>query len=140
MLSLQDYPLILEQDVIWSDMDAMGHVNNTVYFRYFEDGRIALFEKIGGLSLLESQGLGPILANERCDFRRPLHYPDRIRIGVRVCELAEKKFLMGFAVYSEKQQTLVAEGDGLVVFYDYRNGRSCQIPESIASALREMGG
>ena len=43
----QEYPVVLSQDIIWGDMDAFGHVNNTVYFRYFEDARIAYFDQIG---------------------------------------------------------------------------------------------
>ena len=43
----KEYPLVLSEDVIWGDMDAYGHVNNKVYFRYFEDARIAYFDRIG---------------------------------------------------------------------------------------------
>ena len=40
----KEYPVVLNQDIIWGDMDAFGHINNTVYFRYFEDARIAYFD------------------------------------------------------------------------------------------------
>lgn len=45
----EQYPIVLSQDLIWGDMDAFEHVNNTVYFRYFEDARLAYFEKLGML-------------------------------------------------------------------------------------------
>ena len=44
---LEQFPIVLSQNVIWADMDAYGHVNNTVYLRYFEDGRVAYFDRIG---------------------------------------------------------------------------------------------
>ena len=42
---LTDYPIVITQEVIWADMDAYRHVNNAVYFRYFESARMAYFEK-----------------------------------------------------------------------------------------------
>ena len=71
-----DYPIVLQQDVIWGDMDAFGHVNNTVYFRYFEDARIAYFDEIGINDFKEKSQLGPILATTHCNFKCPLEYPD----------------------------------------------------------------
>ena len=49
----KDYPVILSQDIIWGDMDAFGHINNTVYFRYFENVRIEYFNRIGVLEQKE---------------------------------------------------------------------------------------
>ena len=62
-----EYPVVLQQDVIWGDMDAYGHVNNTVYFRYFEDARIAYLDKIGAHEVKEKFNLGPILATARSE-------------------------------------------------------------------------
>ena len=98
----EDYPVVLSQDVIWGDMDAFGHVNNTVYFRYFEDARIAYFDKIGVHEHKEKMHIGPILATTNCDFRLPLEYPDRVQIVTRGHILSPKKFNMYYGVYSER--------------------------------------
>ena len=66
---LSAYPVITEQAVIWGDMDAFQHVNNTIYFRWFETARIRYFEEIGFLEHLEATGVGPILAETSCRFR-----------------------------------------------------------------------
>lgn len=135
---LTDYPLQIEQDVIWGDMDAFNHVNNSVYFRYFEDVRMVALAQIGALDYMQAHNIGPILANARCDFRRPLNYPDRITIGLGICDLSVKKFTMTFAVYSQQQQAVAAEGDGLIVYYDYSRKGSCEVPQSLASALERL--
>ena len=58
----KEYPVVLNQDIIWGDMDAFGHINNSVYFRYFEDARIAYFDQIGVHEHKKQFGVGPILA------------------------------------------------------------------------------
>lgn len=133
-----EYPVILSQDVIWGDMDAFGHINNTIYFRYFEDARIAYFDRIGVHLHMRQTKIGPILANAHCNFRLPLEYPDRIQIGTRASIQSPKKLNMEFAVFSEKHGRMVADGDGLVVYYDYANGKSCEIPEPIVAAIKAL--
>ena len=134
----KDYPVVLSQDVIWGDMDAFGHINNTVYFRYFEDARIAYFDKIGVHQQMEQFNIGPILAKTHCNFRLPLDYPDRIHIATRSSILSPKTFNMEYVVFSEQHGALTAEG--LIVYYDYANGNSCEIPEAIVAAIKALEG
>lgn len=132
------YPLILSQDVIWGDMDAYGHVNNIVYFRYFEDARMAYFEKVGVGEHKEQWEIGPILAATHCNYRLPLDYPDRIHIATRASILSPKKINLEYVVFSESRDAVVAEGESLVVYYDYANGKSCEVPEEIVAAIRML--
>ena len=134
----KEYALVLSEDVIWGDMDAYGHVNNKVYFRYFEDARIAYFDRIGMHEHKEHSGLGPILAATNCTFRRPLDYPDKIHIAAHAIILSEKKINMEYAVFSERLQAVAAEGEGLVVYYDYAKGTSCEIPQAIVAAIKAL--
>lgn len=138
---LQDYPITQKQKVIWGDMDAFEHVNNTVYFRYFEDIRIDFFEQTGVLEHKDATGVGPILASTGCQFRAPLSFPDKIIIGTRIAQLpenGEKRFTMEYAVFSESQDCIVCKGEGLVVYYDYSAGKSCEIPENLISAFKKI--
>jgi acyl-CoA thioester hydrolase len=135
-----EYTLVLHQDVIWGDMDAFGHVNNTVYFRYFEDVRIAYFDKIGVFELKNEINVGPILATTHASFKLPLEFPDRLHIAGRATVAGPKKINMHYSIYSERFSAVAAEGEGLLVYYDYANGTSCDIPESIITAIRELEG
>ena len=138
-MSFKDcYPIIVEQPVIWGDMDAFEHVNNTVYFRYFEDARMAYFEKTGIIKHKNETGIGPILASTQCQFRAPVSYPDQLKVGATIEELAEKRFLMKYAVWSEEHQAIAAEGEGLIVYYDYNIGKSCPVPEHIVESIHRL--
>ena len=134
----KEYPVVLGQDVIWGDMDAFGHINNTVYFRYFEDARIAYFDRIGVHEQKKQFDTGPILARTHCNFRLPLDYPDRVHIAARSNILSPKKFNMEYAVFSEKHGSITADGEGLMVYYDYANGKSCEIPGAIVVAIKAL--
>lgn len=133
-LALQ-YPLVISQNLVWGDMDAFEHINNTVFFRYFEDVRMAYFEKIGVNEYKEKNNIGPILARTECDFKTPLKYPDRIQIATKTKMLSEKKFNMDYVIHSEQRGAFVAEGKVLVVFYDYSRGKSCSVPQKIIQAM-----
>ena len=135
----EDYPVMLSQDVIWGDMDAFEHVNNTVFFRYFEDARWEFFNRFGVNEYKAKHNVGPILATTQCDFKLPLTYPDHIHIGARYTVLSPKKIGMEYVVYSEKLDGIVAEGEGLLVYYDYDKGRSCEIPGEILEGLENSG-
>ena len=60
--SLSDYPTIIAQAIQWGEMDAANHINNTVYFRYFESARIEFFNQMGFMDFTGDDGIGPILA------------------------------------------------------------------------------
>ncbi len=140
MSKLEDqYPITLIQDVIWGDMDAFGHVNNTVFFRYFEDARWVFFNRFGVNEYKAKHSIGPILAATHCDFKLPLTFPDRIHIGARYTIPSPKKIGMEYVVYSEKHDEIAAIGEGLLVYYDYGQGRSCEIPGDLLDRL-ESGG
>jgi len=134
------FPVVISQDLSWGDMDAFQHINNTVYFRYFEDIRIAYFDKIKVVEFKERSHFGPILASTRCDFRIPLAYPDTVHIGALVEDIQRKRFKMKYHVYSQRLGQLAAEGEGLIVYYDYHRQKSCEIPPTIIAAIKALDG
>jgi len=137
---LEGFPVVIELPVAWGEMDAFGHVNNIVYFRYFESARIAYFEKVGYLEVMERTGVGPILASTRCDFKRALTFPDRIAVGARVREMGEDRFWMEYRIISEKLKRIAAEGEGLIVSFDYKHGRKAPIPTEVRRRIEELEG
>ena len=115
---LAEYPVIVESPVIWGDMDAYEHVNNTVYFRYFESARIAFFDQLKFKEVKDETGIGPILASTQCRFRIPLTYPDTVSIGARVTDVEGDRFTMHYRVVSHQHKKIAAEGEGLLIAYD----------------------
>jgi acyl-CoA thioester hydrolase len=136
--ALEAFPVVIDEVVRWGDLDALGHVNNTLFFRYFESARIAYFEKIGFAAEAAQGGIGPILGSTQCRFRRPLKYPDRLKVGARVVALAEDRFTMEYAVWSEAQATIAAQGDAIIVAYDYGANRKTGVPDATRRALTAL--
>jgi acyl-CoA thioester hydrolase len=69
---LKNYPVVIEIPIAWGDMDAFQHVNNIMYFKYFESARISYFEKLDFNEQMKKTGIGPILANTQRKFKIPL--------------------------------------------------------------------
>lgn len=134
----EKYPLVLSQELIWSDMDAYQHINNAVYFRFFEDIRMAFLEKAGVGEHKDTTQIGPILASTRCDFRAPLTFPDTVQVATMVTDIRSKHFKMKYVVFSESLDKVAAEGEGLIVYYDYQQQKSCEIPEVILTNINAL--
>lgn len=135
---LKDYPVVVEFPVAWGEMDAMGHVNNIVYFRYFESARIAYFERMNLIGYMTETGIGPILGEISCKFRIPLSYPDRVLIGIKVIGIEEDRFVMHHLVVSTKHQKVAAGGDGVIVTFDYREGKKVAVPEEVKRRILDI--
>lgn len=128
---LAGYPVTIEIPVAWGEMDAFQHVNNVVYFRYFESGRIAYLDQTGVMAEMAAHGIGPILASASCKFKVPLTYPDRVVVGVRVGEIGADRFVMHYRVVSTQHGRVAAEGEGVIVAYDYRSQRKAALPAPV---------
>ena len=126
------FPLVLPQDVAWGDMDAFGHVNNAVYYRYFESARIAYLQVIGALDHLEASN--PVVAANSCRFLRPVVYPDALQLGARVVELRGSGFRMEYALFSRAQAVLAATGEAVVVMVG-ADGRKIPLSEAMRQAI-----
>ena len=135
---LKNYPVIIEFPVAWGEMDAMNHVNNIVYFRYFESARIAYFEKMDMFSYMTETGIGPILATISCKFKIPLSYPDTVLIGAKVVSIEDDRFVMNHLVVSKKHQKVAAEGDGVIVAFNYREGKKVTVPEVMKQRIIDI--
>jgi acyl-CoA thioester hydrolase len=136
---LAAFPVVVTIPVQWGDMDALRHVNNVVYLRWFEAARIAYFEKTAVLAG-DSGAVGPILASQTCRYKAPLTYPDTVRVGTRIADLGEDRFTMLFAIASERLGRIAAEGEGLVVSYDYTALKKAPLPPAWRDAIARIEG
>jgi acyl-CoA thioester hydrolase len=138
--ALADFPVSIRLPIQWGDQDAFGHVNNTTAIRWFESARVAYLDA-GGLDHLMSRGgLGPILASITCNYRKQLGYPDIIHVGARVSRLGRSSMTMHHAVFSERLQAIAADGDSVVVVFNYDTQRPVRIPDEIRDAMQRLEG
>ncbi len=134
----QTFPIRVELPVQWGDMDAFGHVNNTMYFRYFETARLAYFNRLGMMENQQSSQVGPILASTDCQFKRALKYPDDIIVGASVTENHEYGFMMHYGIYSKTQDTVTSLGSGRVVMMDYATGQKVRPATELLDGIRAI--
>jgi acyl-CoA thioester hydrolase len=137
---LAGYPVVVEQVVVWGDMDSYRHVNNVVYFRYFENARLEYFRRMGWFEYEEQTGVGPILQATQCRFRRPLTYPDTIRIGARVTHVGQDRMTMEHRLVSQALGEVAALGESTVVTFHYANGKKVAVPDEIRRRVAELEG
>jgi len=135
---LDNYPVVLEIPVAWGDMDAFNHVNNTVYLRYFESSRIAYFEKLKVFERMRESGLGAILASVYCRFRIPLTYPDKVLVGARATSIESDRFTLEHIVLSQRHDKLAAEGEGLIVAFDYNKNKKGLFPGDMIELIHDI--
>ena len=132
---LSGFPVVIELPIQWGEMDAYGHVNNTVFFRFFESARIAFLDRCGFLAAYDELQVGAILHSTACRFRRPLLYPDTISVGARASEVLPDRFVMEYKIVSHSQDEVVAEGTGTVVSFDYNTRSKTDLPEMVREGL-----
>ena len=135
---LSEFPVVVPWPVQWGDQDSFGHVNNTIYFRWVETARIVYLEKINLSETAAETHLEPILAAINCNFRKQVHYPDTIHIGVRVTRVGRSSIAMAHKLWSERQQAVIADGDSTVVVFDYSTNHSCPVPEGVRQAISRL--
>jgi acyl-CoA thioester hydrolase len=136
--ALAGFPTVIDLPVAWGEMDSLRHVNNVVYFRYFENARIAHFEKLGVWEFMNQTGIGPILASIQCKFKIPLTYPDTVSVGTRISRIEEDRFVMEYRAVSHKAQATAAEGEGVIVSYNYRENKKTPLPEELKQRIRAL--
>ncbi|MCX7699356.1 MAG: acyl-CoA thioesterase [Gemmataceae bacterium] len=137
---LSGWPVVIEQPIAWGDMDSYGHVNNVMYFRYFENARLEYFRRLGWAVAVRPSGIGPIVHSTQCRFRRPLDWPDRIAVGARVRDMSDDRFTLEHQLISEKLGAVAAEGWSIIVTYDYAAGTKAAIPDELRRRIVELEG
>ncbi len=133
---MESYPVQLEIPVAWGDMDAFGHVNNTVYLRWFESARIAFFERIH-IGASRPEKVGPILASTTCDYLTPVAYPATVVVGARLQRVGNTSFVIEHL--ATKDGAAVARGSAVVVLIDYETGEKVRVPDEIRAAVAALG-
>jgi acyl-CoA thioester hydrolase len=134
---MDGFQVVIEVPIAWGDMDAFGHVNNTVFFRLFESARM---EYLGRINFSGAGAeAGPILATTHCRFRRPIVYPDRVRVGARVTEVGADRFTMEYLII-KSDGMIAADGGGVIVTYDYAASSKINVPDEVRAAIRALDG
>jgi acyl-CoA thioester hydrolase len=119
----------------WGDMDAMGHVNNTVYFRYMEQTRIDWFDAL--LPRAARRGNGIVIVSTACHFRRAMTYPGTVEVKLYVGAPGASSIPTFYEMRVDDDPEPYATGEAVVVFIDAARNKPVRIPEELRARLAE---
>ncbi len=130
---MQLAPFQTEIKVIFRDLDALGHVNNAVYFTYMEVARTEYYMQLTGARSLGEVRF--IIAKASCDYRAPAKFGDHLAVAVWPSEVGNSSFKFQYRITQQEDGTLVAEGETVQVAFDYETRKTIPLPEAVKSVL-----
>ena len=134
-MDFSDYKLSLELRIDWSDLDTYKHVNNVMFMKYQQSGRVNFWEVSGLYELQEKTNKGPMLVSTHCDFRKPLFYPGKAIVKTKVAFLKNSSFGLDHVILNEKGE-VCAEGRDVAVCYDFNLNETFRIPEELREVMQ----
>ena len=132
---LEEYPIVTNVTVAWGEMDALQHVNNVVYFRYFETARLEYFNRIKLNVNLKSSKIGPVLGHTECRYKLPITYPDTLAIGAKIVDLQDDRFTMEYKIVSKKLNQVSTIGKSTCVIFDFEKNAKTHLPGEVRKAI-----
>ena len=117
----------------WGDMDALCHVNNVQYLRYFEESRVAWCIAIG--KPLTSTGEGMILLKSTVTYKKPVTYPANVVVELRAGAVGNSSFNLINTLMIEHETEPACVCELVVVWFDYVNNKTMRVPEDIRRLL-----
>jgi acyl-CoA thioester hydrolase len=130
--NLSQWPIQIEVPVQWGDMDALAHVNHTLYIKWMETARMVYFNACGLSELYEKERIGPILGTLEVKYLLPVHFPDVITVSTTVSRLGGSSFDMDYQLTSQQLDgARVATGRAACVIYDYNNACASKMSDAL---------
>ncbi len=118
-------------NIRWSDMDAIGHVNNATYLTYLEEARICYLNDV---ITWDSKVDGIILASVNINYKKPIYFNQKIEILTRCSKIGGKSFELEYVMINELSE-IICDGKTVMVYYNYQSNNSEIIPDKFRSLL-----
>ena len=133
---MEGYHVVFEHEVLFRDLDAMGHVNNVALVAFMEDARVEYWRalrKDHGL-----KGINFILAEVTCRYVSPAHFGETLLIGIRARNLGNKSFHFEYRMEELTSARLVTEGKSVQVMYDYKKQKTMPLDDRMRDAVAAL--
>lgn len=121
----------------WMDNDIYGHVNNALYYAFFDTAINQYLIAEGGLDIATSRVIG-LAAETHCQFMQALAFPEVVEVGLRVGKLGNSSVRYELAIFKQSETHAAATGYFVHVFVDRETRRAVPIPEKIRTALERL--
>ena len=121
----------------WADNDAYGHVNNTIFYQWFDSAVNGWLVEQGLLDIKAGDPIA-LVVETRCTYLAPLEFPQDVEVGLGVAELRRSSVRYRIGVFSDGGETAAAQGDFVHVLVDRSTRRSVEMPQRWRTALERI--
>src|ERR687890_636331 len=133
----QRYPHFLRVPTRWMDNDVYGHVNNVVYYSYFDTVVNEYLISSGSLDIERSRVIG-LVVETRCRFFKPITFPDTVHAGLRVARLGNSSVRYEIGLFRNDEETAAAQGHFVHVYVDRESRQATALPSQMRAALEKI--
>ncbi len=133
------YHTKLELRIDWSELDYFGHVNNVSFFKYVQASRVNYWDSIGLTDSHRETQIGPMLASCACQFFKPLFYPGKIVVQVKVDFIRNTSFGFSHQIMNDKNE-IAAEAKDVMVLYDFGKNEKVKFPDWLRAQMERVEG
>jgi len=138
---MTNFHFFLPIEVRYGDLDPQGHVNNAKHLTYFEQARIAYMIELGLFTKDQSfMEIGVILADVHITYHEPIYFGEQIKVGVHISKLGNKSMTWEQNIVDADTGRELAKGEVVMVTYDYRTGKTINIPHEWREKIKQFEG
>ena len=121
----------------WMDNDAYGHINNVVYYSFFDTAvnRYLIEHKV--LDIAKSETIGLVIETQ-CKYFAPIMYPDLIHVGLKVAHLGNSSVKYEVAIFANDVDIASALGHFVHVYVDRQTNKPTSIPQNVRNVLQQL--
>jgi len=131
------FPHIADITTRWMDNDVYGHVNNVVYYSFFDTVVNGYLIAQGALDIAASQVIG-LVVETRCNYFKPIAFPDRVQAGLRLAHLGNSSVRYEIGLFRNDEDSAAAQGHFVHVYVDRASNRPVALPATLKKALEAL--
>jgi acyl-CoA thioester hydrolase len=135
--NIEDYPQVQAITTRWMDNDAYGHVNNVVYYSWFDSVVNSFLVRAGVLDIEHGAVIG-LVVETHCNYFRSLAFPEPVRAGLRVAHLGRSSVRYEVGIFNQQDSAACAAGHFVHVYVDRSSRRPGELPDQLRAALSPL--
>ena len=136
-LKLAAFPHVLDIPTRWMDNYVYGHVNNVVYYSFFDTVVNRYLIEQGALDFTNGTVIG-LVVETKCNYFRPVAFPDLVRAGLRVAHMGSSSVRYEVGLFRNGDDTAAAQGHFVHVYVERASGRPVPLPDALKAALKPL--
>ena len=134
-LNTVKFPFPLKQQVAWGEMDAFNHINNVIYFRYFETGRVEFFNKTNLWQSYIDENIRIVVGKLECNYVKEITHPAEIEIAVGIKKIGNSSLTVHHIV--KQNGEIAGHGEGIIVATNPQSGKSTPWTDTLRRAFEK---